>query len=238
MFSRNWRLMKTYLIFASIVTVSLLLAATYSSNNWIDELQVIAQSINMTTTNTTNSSSINENISNVPATAPGQSIYYRGIEASEEPTYINFSQSGMKLQQSINVLPHRADGASYKGILTFTATEPVSVGIGHRLQVDKIILSENSSQGLRDLFTVTYNEKGKELGEIGLMSATSIIKPDYGVSPPYFSASIPFAGSNLFLATQQGKPFVAVYEVSAEIIQPHDIVDLHGLTAGSNTTGQ
>jgi hypothetical protein len=227
--------MKSFLISISIFTISLLFVV-FSSNNWINELQVLAQSIDVTTTSNTNSSSINENMSNVPITAPGQSIFYRGIEASGEPNYINFSQPGMKLQQSINILPHRDDGASYKGILTFTATEPVDVGIGHRLQLDKDILSEGSSQALRDLFTVTYNEKGEELGKLGLMSATSIITPDYGDSPPYFSASIPFAGSNLFLTTQQGKPFVAVYEVSADIIQPLDIVDLHGLKSDSNTT--
>ena len=31
------------------------------------------------------------------------------------------------------------------------------------------------------------------------------------------------------------EPFVAVYEVSAEIMQPQDVVDLDGLNAGTNT---
>ena len=166
---------------------------------------------------------------------PGQSIFYRGIEASEEPIYLNFSHPGVK-EQTINILPHRDDGASYKGVLTFTATEPVGVGIGHRLPVDLATLSQNQSEELRDLITVTYNDKDNELGDVGLMSASSIINPDYGVSPPYFSASIPFAGSNLYLTTQQSEPFVAVYEVYADIIQPQNIVNLDGLSSGTNTT--
>ena len=120
-------------------------------------------------------------------------------------------------------------------VLTFTATEPVSVGIGHRLPVDKDILSQNQSEELRDLTTVTYNDKRDDLGDVGLMIASSIINPDYGISPPYFSASIPFAGSNLYLTTQQSDPFVAVYEVSADIIQPQNIVNLQGLGSATNT---
>lgn len=225
--------MKTFLVFESFIAVTLLLAIGIS-NNGINEPHALAQSIDMATNNT-NSSSTHENMSNVPISTPGQSIFYRGIEASEEPVYLNFSHPGVK-EQTINILPHRDDGASYKGILTFTATEPVGVGIGHRILVDKDILSQNQSEELRDLTTVTYNDRGDELADVGLMSASSIINPDYGVSPPYFSASIPFAGSNLYLTTQQSEPFVAVYEVSADIIQPQNIVDLDGLSSGTNTT--
>jgi len=85
----------------------------------------------------------------------------------------------------INILPHGDNGATYKGILTFTATERVNVGIGHRLPVYKDILSQNRSQKLRKLDTITYNNKGGDLEDLGLMSASSIIKPDYGVSPPF-----------------------------------------------------
>jgi hypothetical protein len=229
----NWKMMKILLAFAPIVAVTLLLALCIS-NNGINERQVLAQQIDMTT-NITNTSATGGNISNITTSTPGQSIFYRGIEASEEPIYLNFSHPGMK-EQTINILPHRDDGASYKGVLTFTATEPVGVGIGHKLPVNKDILSQNQSEELRDLTTVTYNEKGGELGDLGLMSASSIINPDYGVSPPYFSASIPFAGSNLYLTTQQSEPFVAVYEVSADIVQPQNIVDLDGLNSGTNTT--
>ena len=45
-----------------------------------------------------------------------------------------------------------------------------------------------------------------------------------------------FAGSNLYLTLQQSEPFVEVYEVSADIIQPQNIVDLNGLNSGKNIT--
>ena len=137
----------------------------------------------MTIANNTNPSAFSENMSVVPTTTiPGHSIFYRGIEVSEEPTYLNFSHPGVK-EQTINILPHRDDGASYKGVLTFTATEPVGVGISHRLPVDKDMLSQNQSEELFDLTTVTYNDKGDDLGDVGLMSTSAIINPDYGVSP-------------------------------------------------------
>ena len=210
--------MKIFVIFAAMMAVTLLFI-TYISNNGINEQQGFAQHSNMTAAaNNTSSSTTSGNMSSVLNSPPNQSIYLRGLETSQEPVYLNFSHPGMK-EQTINILPHRDDGAAFKGILTFTATEPVNVGIGHRLPVNKDILSQNKSQELRALDTVTYNNKGGELGDLGLISASSIIKPDYGVSPPYFSASIPFAGSNLYLTTEKTGPFVAMYEVSADIVR-------------------
>ena len=102
--------------------------------------------------------------------------------------------------------------------------------------VDLDALSQNQSEELRDLITVTYNDKGNELGDFGLMSASSIINPDYGVSPPYFSASIPFAGSNLYLTTQQSEPFVAVYRFMLTLYNAQNIVNYDGLSSGTNAT--
>jgi hypothetical protein len=92
------------------------------------------------------------------------------------------------------------------------------------------------SKELSELFTVKHNDKG-ELWVPGIISAPSRITPDYGVNPPYFSASIPFVGSSVFLSTMtsEDKPFVAVYEVTADIIQPMDFVDLDGLKMGNST---
>jgi hypothetical protein len=53
-----------------------------------------------------------------------------------------------KLEENTNYehliahLPHRPDGATYSGILTFTATKPVEVGLGHRLHIDNSTLSQ------------------------------------------------------------------------------------------------
>jgi len=230
----NWTMMKILLVFASIITVTLLVT-TYSSDNGFNQLQVLAQPIDMAG-NDTNSPATAENMSNVSAATPGQTIFYRGIEASKEPVHLNFPEQDRQ-QQTLNILLHRDDGASYKGILTFTATEPVDIGIGHRLPLDNSTFSQIELEELGELFTVTHNDKG-ELGVPGIVSAPSRITPDYGIHPPYFSASIPFAGSSLFLSTMPGEyePFIAVYEVSADIIQPMDFVDLEGLNVGTNTT--
>ena len=92
------------------------------------------------------------------------------------------------------------------------------------------------SKEISELFTLKHNDKG-ELGVPGIISAPSRITSDYGVNPPYFSASIPFVGSSLFLSTMYGdyEPFVAIYEVTADFIQPMDFVDLDGLKMGNIT---
>lgn len=42
----------------------------------------------------------------------------------------------------VSILPHREDGASYAGDLTFTATKPVEIGFSHRPHVDNSTLSQ------------------------------------------------------------------------------------------------
>ncbi len=217
------------MVFASIVAATLLLTA-YSTDNRLFQQQALAQESAVTANNTAPGAT--ENGANVTA-APGQGVFNRGIEASKEPAHLNFPQ-GMETQ-GVNILPHRDDGASYKGFLTFTATEPVEVGIGHRLHVDNTTLSQIDSGAPGGLYALTHNDRG-EVGVPGIITAPSIITPDYGTSPPYFSASIPFVGSSLWLSTTNGEPFVAVYEVSADIIQPEAVVDLEGLNLGTNTT--
>jgi hypothetical protein len=61
--------------------------------------------------------------------------------------------------------------------------------------------------------------------------------PDYGTAPPYFSASLPFAASSIWLRTPHGDPFIAVYEVVAEVVQPQAFVaEIVSVTAGTNMT--
>jgi hypothetical protein len=72
----------------------------------------------------------------------------------------------------------------------------------------------------------------------GNISTPSRIIPDYrgGSTSPYFSASIPFAASSVVLRTN-GEPFIAAYEVSADIVQPtKTIKHLENATLTSATT--
>ena len=65
---------------------------------------------------------------------------HRGIIASEEPTHLSLS-TGEK-PHAAGILPLRKDGATYTGVLTFTATKPVEIGFGHRLHIDNSTLSQ------------------------------------------------------------------------------------------------
>lgn len=133
-------------------------------------------------------------------------------------------------------MPHRPDEATYTGILTFTATKPVEVGFGHRLHIDNSTLSQLDADTFGDL-SERHHVKGQKHATPGIISAPSVIIPDYGTAPPYFSASIPFAGSSVYLKTTHGEQFIAVYEVVAEVVQPQAIVaDVDSASGSMNTT--
>lgn len=51
----------------------------------------------------------------------------------------------------------------------------------------------------------------------------------------HFSASIPFVGSSVFLTTE-GEPFVAVYEVVADVLQPQLVVDIDSANVTTTMT--
>ena len=76
--------------------------------------------------------SFNRNIDNT--TLSGQTIAHRGIASSEETTHV-ILPPGIE-PHSASILPHREDGASYAGVLTFTATKPVEIGFSHRLHAN------------------------------------------------------------------------------------------------------
>ncbi len=167
-------------------------------------------------------------------TLPGDTIVHRGIISSEEPAHLVL-RSGEK-NHGVEILPHRPDGATYSGILTFTATKPVEVGFGHRLHVDNSTLSQFETEKLGDLYRRHHVNSSEHITP-GIISVPSRIIPDYGVSPPYFSASIPFVGSSVFLTTT-GEPFVAVYEVVADVLQPQLVVDIDSTNiTNSDTSG-
>jgi hypothetical protein len=155
-------------------------------------------------------------------TFPGDTTVHRGIISSEEAAHLALPPGDET--HSARILPHRPDGATYSGILTFTSTKPVEVGFGHRLHIDNSTLSQFETEQLGELYTRHHVNSSEHITP-GIISVPSRIIPDYGISPPYFSASIPFAGSSLFLRTD-GELFVAVYEVVADVLQPQIVVDI------------
>ena len=161
--------------------------------------------------------------SNVPI--ENNNVLLRGIISSEPG-----QPEQLKVQRTI-ILPHRQDGKDYTGLLTFTATKPVEVLFGHRLFIDNKTLSSLDAKKFGNLFLVTPIHPN--VGYV--LSAPTVIKPDYnGSAPPYYAASLPFVASSVVLRTLGGIPFIAVYEVNAHIGQPQGINNV--TTAMSSNT--
>ncbi len=166
------------------------------------------------------------------ATSNETTILHQGIIASEKPTQIKTSPN--ETIQVVTILPFRTDGSIYKGVLTYTATKPVEVTFGHTVSIDNTTLSQLDMQKHGNLFVrhLTGNVEGN-------ISAPSKIIPDYrgGSSSPYLSASISFVASQVVLRSNVG-PFIAAYEVSADIVQPKIIKHLENATttAATNTS--
>jgi len=162
------------------------------------------------------------------ATSNETTILHQGIIASEKPPQIKTSPN--ETIQVVTILPFRTDGSIYKGVLTFTATKPVEVTFGHTISIDNTTLSQLDTQKHGNLFVrhLTGNVEGN-------ISALSRIIPDYrgGSSSPYFSASIPFVASTVVLRTN-GEPFIAAYDVSADIVQPKIIKHLENATTNTS----
>jgi hypothetical protein len=163
-------------------------------------------------------------------TFPGQTIVHRGIVSSEEPNHVILPPG--EEPHGVSILPHREDGASYAGVLTFTATEPVEIGLSHRLDVNNSTLSQLDPRILDNLLLGQQTNR-TEKGLPGVIAVPSVIIPDYGTQPPYFSASLPFVAGSVWLRTPHGEPFIAIYEVVAEVVQPQAFVaDIENATSG------
>ena len=95
--------------------------------------------------------------------------------------------------------------------------------LGHRIEVDKNTLSAIDTKRFGNLFLLSpiHPHAGY------VLSAPSVLKPEYGnFLAPYYSASIPFAASSVILRTLGEVPFIAAYEVNAQLGQPHIINNL------------
>jgi hypothetical protein len=165
------------------------------------------------------------------ATSQETTVLHQAIIASSRNPQIE-PRPNERLE-SVVVLPYRADGSIYKGVLTFTATKPVEVTFSHRIPIDNTTLSQIDTQKFGNLFVRNLTAFP------GNVSAPSRIIPDYsGSASPYFSASIPFVASSVVLRTN-GEPFIAAYEVYADIIQQQPKIIKHlenATTTSTNST--
>ena len=99
-----------------------------------------------------------------------------------------------------------------------------------------LTLSQLDAETLDHLLIGHQTNRG-EKGLPGVISVLFVIISDYGTALPYFSASLPFAASSIWLRTPHGDPFIGVYEVVAEVVQPQAFVaEIVSVTAGTNMT--
>ena len=205
------RALVTFVVVVTIIAALLLAITNTINNNNNNQFLQQAFATHMDTANSTETS-----------------IVHQGIIASEKPTQIKTSPN--ETIQVVTILPFRSNGSIYKGVLTYTATKPVEVTFGHTIPIDNTTLSQLDTQKHGALFVrhLTGNVEGN-------ISAPSKIIPDYsGSSSPYFSASIPFVASQVVLRSNIG-PFIAAYEVSADIVQPKIIKHLENATTTDNS---
>ena len=131
---------------------------------------------------------------------------------------------GLEDEQRATILPLRQDGSIYTGVLSFTATEPVDVVMLNILNLNEteraIINGTNGDFGT--LLTAPLDNK------TSLVLTT--ITPTYGDSPAP-SASVPFAGSAVWLHTSDGTPFAASYAVSAQTQRAETMNAISNVTA-------
>src|ERR671932_606757 len=162
------------------------------------------------------------------ATSNEKTVVHQGIIASS-PSSAQVNPRSNERLQTVVILPFRSDGSTYKGVLTYTATKPVEVTLSHRIPIDNTTLSQLDMQKHGKLFV-------RHLTAFpGNISAPSRIIPAYsGSTSPYFSASIPFVASSVVLRTNE-EPFIAAYEVSADIVQPKIIKHLENATTNTST---
>jgi hypothetical protein len=206
------RALVTLTVVAIIIAAPLLAITNTINNNSNNNNQFLRQAFatHMDTANSTETS-----------------IVHQGIVASSPNPQILPHPN--KQNQSVVILPYRIDGSIYKGVLTFTATKPVEVTFSHRIPIDNTTLSQLDMQKFGKLFV-------RHLTAFpGNISAIGRIIPDYsGSTSPYFSASIPFVSSSVVLRTND-VPFIAAYEVSADIVQPKIIKHLENATTNTST---
>jgi hypothetical protein len=218
--------MRESVLIISLIGIMMILGGLISFSPVSIEKQMPAEAQSINDTVPTVSS--NRNLENI--TFPGQTIVHRGMVSSEEPNHVILPPG--EEPHAVSILPHREDGASYAGVLTFTATEPVEIGLSHRLDVNNSTLSQLDPRILDNLLLGQQTNR-TEKGLPGVIAVPSVIIPDYGTQPPYFSASLPFAASSVWLRTPHGEPFIAIYEVVAEVVQPQAFVaDIENVTSG------
>ncbi|MGN6347012.1 MAG: hypothetical protein ACTHKC_10555 [Candidatus Nitrosocosmicus sp.] len=217
-------------IIASLTLISVLMISSpfiykgifVKKNNSFLFQQVFAQA-NATNTNTNNnSSSLSKTTTNNNQTDTEQTIVRQGIVTSSQARHNETAQVAV-------ILPHRDDGKSYSGVLTFSASQPVGIGLLQKLPMDNKTISNIDFKKYGGSVPLWIRDiiPHHKLNQTGLQIIAGIT-PNYGTSTPFYSASIPFVASGVALWSQSGTPFLVSYQVFAKLIQPEIVNSIEG----------
>lgn len=206
------------LILAAGVAVAVLVASSFLGVPQLEQKTAVAQ---VPETNTT------EPFQNQTMVPPGPVINPINGTVVLAGTVSSFSDPFDPSFNTVDLLPPSMDGTMYSGTITFAASKRVLVGIYQPYEVT------NSS-----LINPTFGEPFNfPIDEQNHKIAISVIEPQYGeFAAP--SATIPFVGSGLTVATFDSQPFVITYAISASVWKPQVYNDVSSATLSSNMTSE
>ena len=94
--------------------------------------------------------------------------------------------------------------------MTFSASRRVEVGLLQRVSIDNDTLSKIDLQKFGETFPNWIRDISTQhkLDNNTAMQIISSIIPDYGISTPFFTASIPFVANGVALWSSSGEPFI------------------------------
>jgi len=151
----------------------------------------------------------------------GQKIVQQGI-ATSSPDPL----PGHESHQSITLLRLTSDNKVYSGRVTFTATQPVEVQIIHR-DLTNASTDGGGSSIIPDNFGKLPAIQLPNGG--GQVMITNVVpKFTEGATGTTFAASVPYSGNAVALHNLEGKPFAAVFTVTADVLGPAERVDKIG----------
>ena len=126
-------------------------------------------------------------------------------------------------------MSHRSYEKIYRGTSTYSAISSVEIGLLHKISVDNNTLSSiKSIYGKSDPHWIDYASSKHHLNETAIQ-IIACIKPDYGTSAPYFSASIPFVASSVGLCSPTDASFIVTYQISTKVAQPDISNDIQNI---------
>jgi hypothetical protein len=147
----------------------------------------------------------------------GETLYRQGLVSS-------FKSGPNETSQVAPILPHRSDDKIYSGVLTYSATSPVEIAFLSKINIDNSTLSQiidqfgKSSPHWIDFASLSIHNLTQTTPQI-----VGGIQPEYGISTPYYSASIPFIASGVGFWSPVDKPFLVSYQLSAKLVYPETI---------------